>query len=92
MSKLTRRRDHNARQESRRIYYGDIRVGAVGKLAGVPPEVNQWAWSCGFYPGLEMLARRCDRSRHIHIAYLHRAHDAGLILSEPSSGSIVRLS
>jgi hypothetical protein len=38
MLRLTCRRDHNARQESWRIYYGDIRVGAIGKLAGLPPE------------------------------------------------------
>jgi hypothetical protein len=24
----------------------------------VPPEVNQWGWSCGFYPGLEPGERR----------------------------------
>jgi hypothetical protein len=53
MPKLTRRRDHNARDESWRVYYGDIRVGSISKLPGVPTDVNQWGWSCGFYPGCE---------------------------------------
>jgi hypothetical protein len=29
-----------------------VRVGHVGRRAGVPVDVNQWEWSCGFYPGL----------------------------------------
>jgi hypothetical protein len=57
MPKLTRRRDHNAREESWRVYHGDVRVGSIGKLPGVPPDVNQWGWSCGFYPG-------CDPGEH----------------------------
>ena len=53
MPKLTRRRDHGARQEAWRIYYGDVRVGSISERAGIPTDVDQWGWSCGFYPGLE---------------------------------------
>jgi hypothetical protein len=42
MPKLSRRRDHEARQENWRIYYGNIRVGMIGRRAGIPPEANQW--------------------------------------------------
>jgi hypothetical protein len=34
-------------------YCDDINVGFIGERAGVPVDVDQWAWSCGFYPGLE---------------------------------------
>lgn len=30
-----------------------LSVGPIGRRAGVPVEVDQWGWSCGFYPGLE---------------------------------------
>jgi hypothetical protein len=26
---------------------------AIGRRAGVPVAAAQWAWSCGFYPGME---------------------------------------
>jgi hypothetical protein len=29
-----------------------VRIGTIGKRAGVPIDVDQWGWSCGFYPGL----------------------------------------
>jgi hypothetical protein len=29
-----------------------VRVGTIGQRAGVPVDVDQWGWSCGFYPGL----------------------------------------
>jgi hypothetical protein len=47
MPQLARRRDPNARHECWRVYYGDI----IGLRAGMPPDVAQWGWSCGFYPG-----------------------------------------
>ena len=28
-----------------------MRVGWIGERAGVPVDVDQWGWSCGFYPG-----------------------------------------
>ncbi|RZN01686.1 hypothetical protein CWO91_33030 [Bradyrhizobium genosp. SA-3] len=52
MPALTRRRDRNdPHRETWLIYFGDIRVGVVGRRAGVPNSAPQWGWSCGFYPG-----------------------------------------
>lgn len=28
-----------------------MHVGTIGERAGVPLDVDQWHWSCGFYPG-----------------------------------------
>jgi hypothetical protein len=53
MPALTRRRSTDAHRESWSIYYDDVRVGTIGKRAGVLVEVDQWGWSLGFYPGLE---------------------------------------
>jgi hypothetical protein len=53
MPALTRRRSLDAIQESWRIYYGDVDVGWIGVRAGVPVDVDQWGWRCGFYPGVE---------------------------------------
>jgi hypothetical protein len=53
MTALTRRRDPEAHQEVWQVYFGDVRVGTIGKRAGVPVDVDQWCWSCGFYPGSE---------------------------------------
>jgi len=43
----------DAHRESWSIFYDDVRVGTIGKRAGVLVEVDQWGWSLGFYPGLE---------------------------------------
>jgi hypothetical protein len=53
MSALTRRRSGNSHHETWRIYLDDVCIGTIGRRAGVPVEVDQWGWSCGFYPGLE---------------------------------------
>jgi hypothetical protein len=29
-----------------------VHIGSIGERAGVPIDVDQWKWSCGFYPGL----------------------------------------
>jgi hypothetical protein len=34
------------------VYYGNARVGTIGKRAGVPINVNQWGWSCDFHKTL----------------------------------------
>jgi hypothetical protein len=34
------------------VYYGDVHVGTIASRAGVPVDVDQWAWSCGFYPAM----------------------------------------
>ena len=52
MPHLTRRRSDNPHQVTWYVYYGDVRVGSIGERAGVPVDVDQWHWSCGFYPGL----------------------------------------
>jgi hypothetical protein len=52
MPALTRRRSDNPHQETWLVYLGDVHVGTIGERAGVPVGVDQWAWSCGFYPGL----------------------------------------
>jgi hypothetical protein len=40
-------------------YFGDVRVGTLGQRAGVPVDVDQWRWSCGFSPG-------CGPGEHRH--------------------------
>jgi hypothetical protein len=51
MPALTRRRSDNPHQVTWHVYYGDVRVGSLGERAGAPVDVDQWQWSCGFYPG-----------------------------------------
>jgi hypothetical protein len=51
MRTLTRRRDHNRREECWHIYYGDVRVGSIAIRSGVPHDKDPWGWICGFYPG-----------------------------------------
>jgi hypothetical protein len=53
MPALTRRRSDDPHREVWHVYYGDVHVGTVGERAGVPVDVDQWRWSCGFYPGCE---------------------------------------
>jgi hypothetical protein len=50
MPALTRRRDPEARQESWRVFYGDVQVGTIGLRSGVPMHAEPWHWSCRFYP------------------------------------------
>ena len=52
MPALTRHRSDNPHQVTWHVCYGDVRVGTIGERAGVPVDVDQWGWSCGFYPGL----------------------------------------
>ena len=51
MPSLTRRRSDNPHQVTWHTYYDDVHVGTIGERAGVPVDVNQWQWSCGFHPG-----------------------------------------
>src|SRR5215470_4796052 len=53
MPMLTCRRSDDALRVTWFVYYGDVRVGTIGARAGVPFNVDQWGWSCGFYPGLD---------------------------------------
>src|ERR1700729_559883 len=52
MPSLTRRRSDNPHQVTWHVYYADVHVGTIGERAGVPVDVDQWSWSCGFTPGL----------------------------------------
>jgi hypothetical protein len=40
-----------ARAECWHVYYGDVRVGAIGIRTGSPNNTDPWEWHCGFYPG-----------------------------------------
>jgi hypothetical protein len=53
MPALTRRRDHDRREECWLIYYGDIHVGTIAIRSGIPHDQAPWGWRCGFYPGSE---------------------------------------
>ncbi|WP_035678395.1 hypothetical protein [Bradyrhizobium liaoningense] len=50
MTTLTRRPDTYERH-SWHIYFGDIRIGQIGKRSGVPNHIDQWGWTLGFHPG-----------------------------------------
>src|SRR5262245_21706970 len=53
MPTLTRRRSHDSHRETWIVFYGDVPVGAIAERAGVPADLDQWGWTCGFYPGVE---------------------------------------
>ena len=53
MPSLSRGRNHHPHREGWHVYFCDVRVGTIGRRAGVPVTGQQWSWSCGFYPGLE---------------------------------------
>jgi hypothetical protein len=42
MPYLTRRRSPDARQESWRVFYGDVRIGVIGQRAGIPSSSPAW--------------------------------------------------
>ncbi|WP_441256427.1 hypothetical protein AB7Z32_23660 [Bradyrhizobium sp. 482_C4_N1_1] len=52
MPPLTRRSDNDPHRQGWLIYFGDVRIGHIGRRAGVPVHADQWGWSCGFYPGM----------------------------------------
>ncbi len=49
MPALTRRR-YPERDDCWHVYYDDTCVGTIARRAGVPVDVDQWSWVCGFYP------------------------------------------
>jgi hypothetical protein len=51
MPSLTRRRSDNPRQETWRVYFGNVHVGAIARRIGQPLAVDPWQWRCGFHPG-----------------------------------------
>lgn len=50
MPELLRRRNHASQQECWHVYYRDIHVGTITAQTGLPNALDQWSWSCGFYP------------------------------------------
>jgi hypothetical protein len=50
MPELSRRRSRDVHRECWHIFYDDVRVGTITERAGVPHDVDQWGWQCGFYP------------------------------------------
>jgi hypothetical protein len=57
-AELTRRRSPD-RSDCWHVYYGDVRVGTIAARAGLPVDVDQWGWQCGFYPPSHC-GRHCD--------------------------------
>ena len=53
MPTLTRRRSHDSHRETWLVFYGVVPVGTIAQRAGVPADLDQWGWTCGFYPGVE---------------------------------------
>jgi hypothetical protein len=47
----TRRRDHDALQDTLLIYHADIHLGTIAIRRGIPHDEDPWGWHCGFYPG-----------------------------------------
>ncbi|WP_029583070.1 hypothetical protein [Bradyrhizobium sp. URHD0069] len=46
MTELTRRRVKDSKVDVWHVYYGDVQVGTM--RSGVPNDVDQWGWICGF--------------------------------------------
>src|SRR6266446_6485792 len=51
MPVLIRRRNLEASDDYRQIYFGDVRVGTIAIRTGNPHDTDPWQWRCGFYPG-----------------------------------------
>jgi hypothetical protein len=50
MPSLTRGSNLDSREEAWLIFYGDVKVGAIGRRSGNPVGTDSWFWRCGFYP------------------------------------------
>ncbi|MHC4051392.1 hypothetical protein [Bradyrhizobium sp. 25ACV] len=44
MTALTRRPDD---EQGWHVYFGDVRIGQIGKRSGVPNHADQWGWIMG---------------------------------------------
>ncbi|QDP20650.1 hypothetical protein [Bradyrhizobium cosmicum] len=53
MPALTRRRSPD-NPDTWHVYREDVRIGTIGRCSGVPSSSDQWFWSVGFYPGLDV--------------------------------------
>ncbi len=53
MLELTRRPNRDPHREGWFVYCGDVEIGHIGLRAGVPKDVDQWGWHCGFQPAAQ---------------------------------------
>ncbi|MFB6418989.1 hypothetical protein [Bradyrhizobium tunisiense] len=49
MPTLSRRPDGS--HDGWHVYFGDVRIGQIGRRSGVPNHTDQWGWIIGFHPG-----------------------------------------
>jgi hypothetical protein len=49
-------------------FYGDVHVGTIARLSGVPVDEDQWGWDCGFYAGTKPHQDRGDTAATFHQA------------------------
>jgi hypothetical protein len=65
MPSLTRRRSKDdPHRETWLIHLNDVRIGVIGRRAGVPSSAPQWGWFCGFYPGVDPGQHRNGIAEH----------------------------
>src|SRR4051812_10504102 len=88
MPQLTRRRSDNAHQETWHIHYDDVRVGHVAQRAGAPVDVDQWEWSCGFFPGLHPRQHRDGTAPTFEEALAGFKDDWTSLLPEVTEGAL----
>jgi hypothetical protein len=81
---LTRRRSSDAHRAAWHVYYGDVHVGTIGRRAGAPVDVDQWSWSCGFYPGLRSGQHRYGTAATFELARAGFEADWNALLPEIS--------
>jgi len=87
MPALTRRRSGNPHEVTWQVYYGDVYVGTIGERAGVPVDVDQWEWSCGFYPGLHPRRHRQGTAASFDEARIGFEADWKALLQEIPAGA-----
>jgi hypothetical protein len=87
MSVLTRRRSADRHHETWHVYYDDVHVGTIGERAGVPIDVDQWGWSCGFYPGLHPGQHRRGTAGTFELARAGFEADWETLLPEAPAGA-----
>jgi hypothetical protein len=94
MTELTRRRSKDRLVESWHIYYGDVQVGSIGMRSGVPNDVDQWGWTCGFIsqrlriaegtaPTFALARAKFEEAWHAYLPGCIDAHFAELASTAP---------
>ncbi|MCK1622413.1 hypothetical protein IVA98_03970 [Bradyrhizobium sp. 160] len=53
MTALTRRPD-TSQQDGWHVYFEDVRIGQIGRRAGIPNHTDAWGWTLGIHPGLRL--------------------------------------